>query len=66
MNNLTSELIDKIIQEQINKNQEQIVNQIAVGANDTMSTEQVCAQMIANSIKISTQISVKIILELLF
>ncbi len=42
------------------------MNHITDGTDDTMSTEQVTAYMIANSIRISTQLSVKIVLELLF
>ncbi len=66
MTNLTSELVNQIVHEQISKNQKEIMNHITDGTDDTMSTEQVTAYMIANSIRISTQLSVKIVLELLF
>lgn len=66
MTNITSELINKIVREQIDKNQSAILDNITSGADDTMSTEQVCARMIANSIQISVELSVKIVTELLY
>ena len=66
MNILTSEVVEKIINEQINANQTEIISKITNGTDDSMSAEQIYSRMIVNSIQISTQLSVKIVLELLF
>lgn len=66
MNILTSEVVEKIINEQINANQTEIISKITNGTDDSMSVEQIYSRMIVNSIQISTQLSVKIVLELLF
>ena len=66
MNNLTSELINKLVKDQINLNQKEIVKHISYGINDSDPIESMCAKMVANSIEISAQLSVKIVLELLF
>lgn len=66
MTNLMSELISKIVREQIDRNQSTILSKITSGADDAMPKEQIWAIMIANSIQISTELSAKIIIELLY
>lgn len=66
MTNLSSELISKIIQEQISQDQDNIAEHITAGVDNTMPLETITAKMIFNSIGISVQISAKVILELMF
>lgn len=64
MKEITSEMINQIIREQICLND--IGKQILNGTNESMSHEQVYAKMVLNSIEISVQLSVKIIMEFLY
>lgn len=66
MTNLSSELISKIIQEQISQDQDNIAEYITAGVDNTMPLETITAKMIFNSIGISVQMSAKVILELMF
>lgn len=59
-------MIAKIVKKQITSNQTEIISNLTIGADDSMPAEQIYSKMIANSIQISTQLSVKIVLELLF
>ena len=66
MTNLTDELIEKIVKEQISGNMEKILNSLTCGADEQMSSERLYVKMLINSIEISTQLSVKIIMDLLY
>lgn len=66
MTNLTNELIEKIVKEQISGNMERILNSLTCGADEQMSYERLYTKMIINSIEISTRLSVKIIMDLLY
>lgn len=66
MNALTSELINKIVTEQITTHQLEISDHLFQGIDDSMTTEKICSKLVTNSVNISVQLSVKILLELLF
>jgi len=66
VNALTSELVNKLIQEQMTEHQTEILEQLTHGTDDSMTAEKIYSKMIANSVYVSTQLSVKILLELLF
>lgn len=64
MKDLTSEIISKIVKEQILNND--IECQIFNGTDESMTSEQIYAKMVLNSVEISAQLSVKIIMEFLY
>jgi hypothetical protein len=66
MTKLTEELIARTINEQITANSEAIGKLILSSTDNSMTYEQIYSTIIFNSINISTTLSVKIILELLF
>lgn len=64
MTNLTSEMISQIVREQILNND--IAKHVFNGTTGSMSTDEIYAKMVLNAIEISTQLSVKIIMEFLY
>lgn len=66
MTTLTSELIEKIVREQIVKGKDEIGISLTNGTERNMTYEEIYVKMFFNSIEISAQLSVKIVMELLY
>lgn len=58
-------LFQKAVTDMISENQEYINQTILSGTNKDMSTEQLCARMIANCLQLSTQLSTLFVLDFL-
>ena len=65
MNALQVITLQKEIEKQLREQTDDLVKEIAAGCEETDSTEVVCGKMIANSIAISTRISIEAVLNIL-
>lgn len=65
MNEIMSKTIEKIVSEQINNDYENIQNALFDGTTETMSAEKIYSVMLLNSMKLSVNISVQIITDML-
>ncbi len=65
MNNLSIQALNKLIDDELRRNMEEITKNLTVGADDSMSTEEVTGTMISNCLSLSVKISTQLILGLL-
>ena len=65
MTDLTAKAIENIVNEQFIKNSDGIQQTLLTGLNDSMTPEVIHATMLINSMKLSVNMSVQIISELL-
>ena len=65
MTDIMSQALTSVVEKQFTNNQDTIYNQLFSGIDDSSSLEQVCSAMVINSMRLSVDMSVKIISELL-
>lgn len=65
MNDLTITALNQSITENIKHNKDSISRELFLGADDSMSTEEVTSLMIANCLSLSVKLSVQAVLGLL-
>lgn len=65
MTELMSQAISAFVEKQFSRNEDQILAGIFSGTNESMSSGQIYSTMIHNSMRISVELSVKIMSELL-
>lgn len=65
MNELLSKTIDTIVKEQLDKNSKNILDALFLNCTDDMNHDEITSRLINNSIRISIDLSVQIVLKLL-
>ncbi len=65
MDNIMVKAIQKLVDTQFSQNTDAIEKTLFSGIDDTMTTEEICPRMVLNATKLSVNMSVQIITELL-
>ena len=65
MTELQAIALQKGIEKQLKEQTDDLIKELAVGCEETDSTEVVCAKMIANAVAVSSRISMGAILDIL-